>query len=226
MARSPGSGVRRGVAPKFAAARPLPPLPDSVESVERIAAVTEGIGSEIADALKTPATVHYTDKFAPVPKLDQVVLDQTTVEDIDQLWDWVRSDADGTTAFLGGGPYTNSRDLFTYIQKVAEMERNGNAKFYSIRDGEALLGFIMLNPIYREAGKSPVGVTHIYVEPAARGRLQSLLPRLLQEADRLAPSLNLSVITTRPEWAAVLESVGFSAQTVLTRQSSTGDAHG
>ena len=169
-----------------------------------------------------PATkVHYTDAFR---QTSSITLDQVTIEDCDQLWDWVRSDPDGTQAFLGK-TFTNSRDLFGYISRLAEKERNGHAAFYAIREG-VLLGFVILEPIFREVGKDPVATTHIYLQPDARGRMASLLPSLMSEADRLAPGLNLCVITQRQEWATMLQSAGFKSQFVLTRTSPVGANHG
>lgn len=214
--------MRRGVAPRFLGARPIDaPLITG----EKVAVPADSVTPDAPPV--APANVHYIDKFAPVDAVDRVVLEPATIEDVDALWDWVRADPEGSAAFLGGQHIGNSRDLFTFIGKVAEMERNGHAKFFSIRDAEALLGFIMLNPIHRQVGHAPVGTVHVYLGVESRGRLKAILPRLIEESSRVAPGVNLCVITSRPEWASMLEDAGFASHTVLTRPASvTGDAHG
>lgn len=217
MKRSVTAQIRRGVAPQFSV--PVT-APSDVSPQEP--------STQVPPPLQTAPTtnVHYP-SFAPQPVTtaapQSVTLDRVSVEDVDRLWDWVRADAEGTSAFLGA-TFANSRDLFTYVGKVAEQERSGHAAFYAIREGDGLRGFILLWPIYRETGKNPVATTHIYLEPESRGRLASLLPALMHEADRLAPGVNLCVITQRQEWAAMLKSAGFESQFVLTRPSPVNGA--
>lgn len=163
-----------------------------------------------------------------MPALTQgrhVTLQPTSVEDIDQLWDWSRVDREGVKAFLSIDP-KNSRDLFTMIGRITNLQQQGLAELRSVRDGASLLGFVMLAPIARVEGKAPVGTVHIYLEPSVRGEIKSLLPLMLAEADRLVPGMSLAVITTRDEWARILQAVGFSAQIVLTRHAASGDTHG
>ena len=167
-------------------------------------------------ASPTPTTaVVYTDAFAPKVTAG-VQLGAVTVEDCDQLWDWVRADPEGTSRFIG--TFQNSRELYTYIGNIAVKERNGVATLYAIRE-QGLIGFILLDPIYRTDGQRPVGTTHIYLSPETQGRLPALLPSLMSEADRLVPGMNLCVVTQRPEWATMLQAVGFKSQYVLTRES-------
>ncbi len=161
----------------------------------------------------TPASatkVHYTDAF----RQNAITLDHVTIEDCDQLWDWVRTDKEGTAEFLGA-TFANSRALFDYIAKVAQHERDGTAALYAIREGD-LIGFAMLWPIQRETGKAPIATAHLYVAPDARGRIKQLLGVLIGEADRLR--YNLSVITQRQEWATALAESGFATHFLLTRQ--------
>lgn len=211
--RRSAAHIRRGVAPQFAvpvtapsdvspqdppAPEPTPPAPTT--------------------------NVHYPDfahPFTPITDSGGVKLDRVSVEDVDRLWDWARADVEGVEAFLGK-QFTNSRALFADIAKLAEQERNSHAAFFAIRESDALRGFVLLWPIYREQGKNPVATTHIYLEPDTQGRLPALLPQLMNEADRLAPGVNLCVITQRQEWATMLQSAGFVSQFVLTRTSPVG----
>ena len=191
--------LRRGVAPQFSVPVKPPvvsPHPDPPESDPQSAT--------------SPTNIH------PFVKPQGVILEPVITEDVDRLWDWTREDSEGVSAFLGA-TFANSRLLFTYVEKVAEQERKGNAAFYAIRESDALLGFVLLYPIVRQANEHPVGTTHIYLEPKSRGRLPLILPALMSEADRLAPGVNLCVITQRTEWAAMLESAGFKSHFVLTR---------
>ena len=202
------STIRRGVAPQFSvpvtAPKPVSPQAPQDDPPE----------NDPTEPATSPTNIH------PFVKPQGVVLDPVTVDDVDRLWDWVRADKDGTSAFLGA-TFENSRALFTYVEKVAEQERNSHAAFYAIREPDALLGFVLLWPIFREQGKNPVATTHVYLEPESRGRLSALLPMLMAEADRIAPSLDLRVVTTRSEWATMLQAVGFESHLVLTRTART-----
>ena len=219
MAR--GSGIRRGVAPQFVeVARKVPSLADAMREAKDGDTIIITPDNEVIGP--APSNVHYLDKFtAPA-----ITLSGVSMADIDRLWDWVRSDPEGTQAFTGK-TFENSRDLFAYIQQLAQKEREHKAAFYSIMDEVTLLGFIMLDPIIREPRQNPVGTTHVYLQPEARGRLREILPAMLAQADQVAPGMNLCVITSRGEWASTLEAVGFTTHIVLTRQSPVTDAaHG
>ena len=205
------SGVRRGVAPQFSvpvtAPKPVSPHPPQDDPQDAEPAET------------TTTNIH------PFVKPQGVILEPVITEDIDRLWDWAREDSDGVSAFLGA-TFANSRLLFTYFEQLAALERTGHAASYAIRENDALLGFVILRPIIKQANENPVGTTHIYLEPKSRGRLPSLLPAMMSEADRLAPGVNLCVITKRTEWAAMLESAGFKSHFVLTRHATKDFNHG
>lgn len=176
----------------------------------------------------TPITALSATPLMPAMAVSRAVsLQVTTYEDIDQLWDWTRDDPQGVQSFLGLA-CKNSRELFTLIEKIVGQQQQGHAWFHSVReDGGALIGFVMLYPITRTEGHAPVGTAHIYLCPARQGQLQTLLTSILDEGDRLLPGMTFAVITTRDEWARILQSVGFERQIVLTRHSSmAGDTHG
>ena len=207
------SAIRRGVAPQFSvpvtAPKPVSPHPD----------VPQDDPQDAQPAEATTTNIH------PFVKPQGVILEPVITEDIDRLWDLAREDNEGVSAFLGA-TFANSRLLFTYFEQLAALERTGHAASYAIRENDALLGFVILRPIVRQANENPVGTTHIYLEPKARGRLQSILPALMHEADRVLPGVNLCAITQRTEWAAMLESAGFKSHFVLTRPATKESNHG
>ena len=208
--------LRRGVAPQFS----IPAKPPIVSPHEEAPLDNSADPQPITTtAASTTTNIH------PFVKPQDVVLEPVITEDVDRLWDWAREDSEGVSAFLGV-TFANSRLLFTYVEKVSEQERKGHAAFYAIRENDALLGFVLLYPIVRQANENPVGTTHIYLEPKSRGRLPLILPALMSEADRLAPGVNLCVITQRMEWAAMLESAGFKSHFVLTRHATKESNHG
>ena len=233
MSRS--QGVRRGVAPVFASPVAGPPKPprnapnvDIIDANETPIQGTHPLDGHDEDvrAFTPPPAVLYTERFASsVPRgTSDVTLAQTTVEDIDQLWDWVRADREGTTAFLGLA-HPNTASFFSQIGQIGQKEKDGVAWLRSIKRGDSLIGFVILDPIQR--GNPPVGKCHIYVSPDERGSLPELLPSLIAEGDRLLPGVTLFVATSEEGWATMLKAVGFASQIVLTRQSPlTGSAHG
>lgn len=212
---------RSAVAPRFSAPVAPPvvsPHADPPESTSDPQPVTTT--ADLSRPNITATNVHYAEAFKP----KGLLLDQVSVEDCDRLWDLTRSDPDGTSTFLGV-TFANSRKLFTYIENLAASERKQEAAFYAIRESDALIGFVILHPIYH-GDDGPIATTHIYLEPDSRGRLQSLLPSMMAEADRLAPNTHLRVITQRQEWATMLKSVGFESHLVLTRKAQHGRTSG
>ena len=222
MSRS-SQGVRRGVAPVFAA----PPVgaaqvkPRNAPAPDTSAFDAEEDAPVAPDAAPAPAVI-YTERFAAA-QASGVTLQQTTVEDIDQLWDWVRSDREGTTAFLGLS-HPNTASFFHQIGQIGQKEKDGVAWLRSIKRGDSLIGFVILDPIQR--GNPPVGRCHIYVSPDERGHLPEFLPSILAEGDRQLPGMTLFVATDQDAIAAMLKAAGFTSQIVLTRQSPTGADHG
>lgn len=155
---------------------------------------------------------------APTPKEStaSVALRAVTTEDVDLLWDWSRSDAEGVKAFLGH-ELKNSRELFTAIGRLAQLEISGVAWMQTITRDESVIGFVLVCPIQRTKDAPPVGTVHLYVAPHERGDLASVVSAMLADFDAKQEPITLSVIVTRPEWARVLEPLGFQSSTVLTR---------
>lgn len=154
-----------------------------------------------------------------------ITLRPVTTEDIDQLWDWTRQDPEGVTACFG--PVAkNSRDLFTGIGRLAEMQTRGQSWLNAITRDAALIGFVLIAPIQRPANQPPVGTVHLYIAQAARGEIDAIVRGILPEIDAHGP-MTLSVIVNRPEWTRILEPLGFVSSTVLTRPAAvTSDTHG
>jgi len=222
MARSPGSGLRRGVAPRFLGARPVDaPL---VAHPTQTAVITDIQEPETPDETPAvPATVHYTDKFAPRATSSAISLRPTTVDDVDRLWDWVRSDREGTTAFLGHS-HPNSQSFFHQIGQIAAKELDRVAWMRSIMQHDELIGFVILDPITRTA--SPVGTCHVYISTVHRGSFPAMLPSILADGDRQLPNMTYFVATQDEAIAEILKGAGFAAQIVLTRPSAFGESHG
>lgn len=228
MSRS--QGVRRGVAPVFATPVAGPSKPPRNAPAPVTTAFGDDAPAEIMDPVQSepapaPAAVLYTERFVNVSReTSDVTLAQTTVEDIDQLWDWVRADREGTTAFLGLS-HPNTASFFNQIAQIGQKEKDGVAWLRSIKRGDSLIGFVILDPIQR--GNPPVGKCHIYVSQEARGHLPEFLLSILAEGDRQLPGMTLFVATDQDAIAEMLKAAGFTSQIVLTRQSPvTGSAHG
>ena len=220
MARSAGPGIRRGVAPRFAGAMPLPQksIRQQIADADKDALERDVTAILNPDATKIP----YTEKFAPEAS-SAVTLRETTVDDVDRLWDWIRADRDGTSAFLGH-THQNSRAFFDQIGQIAQKERDGVAWLRSIVHNKDLVGFVILDPITR--GAKPVGTCHIYISPKTRGQLPALLPAILADGDRQLPNMTYFVATQDDALSSLLQSAGFTAQIVLTRAASAGEPHG
>lgn len=200
---------------------PLPPKTDHAQQI--VDAEKAALEREAAAILDPDATkVLYTEKFAP-KAASAVSLRQTTVDDVDRLWDWIRADRDGTTAFLGHS-HQNSRAFFEQVGQIAAKEQSGVAWMRSIARGDDLIGFVILDPITR--GTSPVGTCHIYINPETRGQLPALLPSILADGDRQLPNMTYFVATQDEALSSLLKSAGFTAQIVLTRAASLGEPHG
>ena len=154
--------------------------------------------------------------FSAYADLIALHLDSTTVEDIDQLWDWVRADRDGTTAFLNQA-HANSQ---SFHQQIASIVQDGTAWFRSIRRGEALLGFTLV-----KTAKTPLtGMIGIYLEPSQRGLIKDVIAEIVTQAN---PQMTLMCLTTDQGLADLFTDCGFTSQYVLTRPAShaaTGDA--
>jgi len=149
----------------------------------------------------------------PAPQLD---LADVTHQDLDQLWDWTRSDPNGVRDFLGTLP-AHTRALYDWLYGVLTLQENKRARINSIIVNRRLIGFVVLAPIDRDSAE-PKASVHLYLEPGVRGILPQLLPALLQVAEVAEPGVTLMIETRRQEWARILERVGFVSSLVLTRR--------
>lgn len=141
-----------------------------------------------------------------------VALDPVTVEDVDQLWDWVRSDRDGTTDFLGFA-HANSQQFNKQIGDIIIAQRDGFAWFRSVRNVGALIGFVAL-----QIAKAPASATiRIYLEPGQRGRIKDVIEATAQQTP-----VPLVCITADKELAGIFVECGFTSQYVLTRPPISG----
>jgi hypothetical protein len=149
--------------------------------------------------------------------------DQVGLEDVDQLFQWSRVDAEGAQAFLGFPAPRVSLHLMEWFSRLSILIDRGQAALFAIRHLDALAGFIMLLPIVRTPKRAPVGTVHVYIESAARGDISAIARALVRDADRVAPGMDLFAAPPRAEWGTVLAQAGFTAQTVYKRKSTVGE---
>lgn len=154
------------------------------------------------------------------PQLD---LSDVTHQDLDQMWDWARQDPQGARDFMGTLP-AHSRALYDWLYGMLTLQREQRARINSIILNRRLIGFVALAPIDRTSPE-PKASVHLYLEPSVRGILPQLLPALLQVAEVAEPGVTLMIETRRPEWARILERVGFTSSMVLTRRSRADSAN-
>lgn len=216
MRSSPG--VRRAAVSPF----PRAVIHEASASVD-VGASTAQDSSDEGNGLVPSPSAHAAN--AQQIRTPQVTLRPLTTEDVDQLWDWSRTDPEGVTACFGHVA-KNSRDLFNGIGKLADMQTRGESWINAITRDAALIGFVLVAPIQRPANQPPVGTVHLYIAQGWRGEIAAVVTGMLDAFDQLHVPMTLSVIVNRPEWIAVLEPLGFTASTVLTRPALTSDAHG
>ena len=163
------------------------------------------------DSGEHQSNVHYLDK-RPSP----IALGPVSIEDMDRLWDWVRSDREGTKEFLGV-THANSQEFFEHISSIYKREASGSARLRSIRRGQELIGFLLLDPILQTP---VVGTCHLYIGVEYRGHITEIIPAMIATCDTDFGGMALIAIVQRKEWVPVLEASGFEAQIVLTRRAS------
>ncbi|NBR88201.1 MAG: hypothetical protein EB034_17950 [Verrucomicrobia bacterium] len=155
--------------------------------------------------------------FAPKPAAPPVrstELSAVTVEDLDQLWDWARSDREGVSSFLNAH-YPNSQAFFNRMAAVLADEQNGTAYLRSVRDANALVGFVMFSPIVQKSA-----TVHLYLTPNTPTKV------LNDVIDQLPRDMGLMLVAPTDEFAAKFADYGFQSKIVLTRpaSASTGDS--
>lgn len=155
--------------------------------------------------------------FAPAVAMPTAKLDHVSIEDCDTLWDWVRADRDGTTAFLGR-EHKNSQSFHEQIAHLFNLEQQRSSWVRAIRRGDVLCGFIMLNPIVRTPQLA--GTVHLYIAPEQCVDMSAWLPSVFAQ---LPSDMILMLVDARGTFTEILKPIGFQPNTVLTRPVKTHD---
>lgn len=146
-----------------------------------------------------------------------LTLRNVAIEDTDNLWDWVRSEADRGAAFFAK-PITNSMELHEMMKGLLEQERQGTGAVRSIFWGEEHLGMLMLVPIL---STERVAIMHVFLSPGARKSIISLLTPLVSLAIQLVPGFHVGLMALSKAqhdlYAAQLGPHGFKAHTLFIR---------
>jgi hypothetical protein len=147
----------------------------------------------------------------PDPVPDPVFRFETpTVQDIDRLWDWIRSDGPATMAKY---QVDSSVGLHQMMGQVMQMCQAGTAILQSVWTDQGHVGFIGVGPIQQAQGR-----VHIFVSPAVRGRSFTALARAaLTELQTQYPALQIFVSTDDVRMMRFARRVGFTqTQYVMT----------
>jgi len=128
---------------------------------------------------------------------------ETTDEDRDRLWDWIRADEDRGLKFLGIQPKTSSE----LRERLASFEPD----FFALTDGEEHIGFAGL-------GVGPeFALLRLYLAPSRRGQLRVIAPQLLKIASATYPEVKkFAIYTDDDATARMYRSVGFQLSYILT----------
>lgn len=166
-----------------------------------------------ARASTSPMIDHAIKAFqeaAQAAPVDELTLAPVSDEDIDRLWDWLRSPADEGQAFLHL-TFTTSRQL---AQVIAAMQQQ--AFLEAIYFGAHHIGFLAVVPRVENTG-----VFHLYLEPRVRGQIAALTKELLPLVEQRFPGLQLAVYSASEAWARlhrqVLGPLGFREHTLFVR---------
>lgn len=198
--------------------QPAPPIQE--EEVDNEAEVEADSEPEFEPQVAPPAmplrpTAHAAapDTRTTAQAASPLTVRKIGLADCDNLWDWIRQDADRGAAFLGVAAHS-SVEVHAFMRQLLDREAHGLALARCVDYNDQHIGFAVLLPIL-EAQK--VALTHFYLSPATRGHITQLLPGLLQHASQLRPDLRLVIVSDRPEWARLLAPHGFRQQIVLIR---------
>lgn len=172
----------QAVPPPAATTHPISPFPMTA-APPRAAAVPDG--AVFADSVEGLRGAHIT------------------AEDIDRLWDWLRSDKDYGFAFVGR-TFNTSLALHVFMTQMSQAETQGVALIRALHYHEHHLGFAMLAPILAQ---ERTALMHVYLQPAVRGQLAQFIRPLVEIAQKTAPGVHLAV-----------PSMGDDAYTRLHRQ--------
>lgn len=133
-----------------------------------------------------------------------------TEEDLDRLWDWIRTDTDKGATFLGKAP-ANSSEMREQLAHFGE-------DLIAIVDAGVHIGFGGFSP------QTAVYVSiHLYLKVEARGQHARLVPAFIAETQRRFPGQKLSVLTEDLAMARLYRRFGFTVRHLLTLESPAGE---
>jgi GNAT superfamily N-acetyltransferase len=135
-----------------------------------------------------------------------------TLADVDRVWDWIRIDPRAAEVFT---ITRSSLDLHRTFELLFLYQEQGMALIKAIDVDHVHVGVALVFPILPV---DRIAVVHLYLHPERRGRgARYLVRRLIQLASADVPGLTLTAIVERPGLARWLQSIGFTAQYVMTR---------
>lgn len=149
------------------------------------------------------------------PKQDGLSLAPVSIEAIDQLWDWLRQDADRGAGFFLQPP-ANSVQLHSMMATLTSEGQAGVVRAIHYYDKIAThhLGFVMLAPVLMTEG---IAVLHVYLRKDVRPRLLDVSLDLMDDIAALVPGLQLAVYGSDVAWEPVLAKLGFTKHTMFVR---------
>lgn len=195
--------------------------PEPPEDDARTSALREEI-AQLRETMSKMQAGNPTAAPSPAPAAAPAFLDARLVmiEDADRLWDWVRADAHSGHAFFGL-TFATSMALHSTIRSMQQAEANGVGMLRAIHTNHTVpqhIGFVMLAPIMAD---ERLALAHVYLRADLRGRLQQLLPALLQLAAQEMPNFKIGVLpadlTQQRLYRALLAPLGFTEHTVFVR---------
>lgn len=160
------------------------------------------------DVIPDRAPIPFT---APVKEKAES-LGEATVEDLDRLWDWARSDREAVASFLGAN-HANSQGFFRQIGSIYANEQGGIAWFRAVRVNGELVGFVMLNPIVPTASGQAATVHMYFVPKTDNGVLRGVI-------ELLPSDMTLMMVAPNELFAQTFAALGFESKIVLTRPAS------
>lgn len=128
-----------------------------------------------------------------------------TDADLDNLWDWVRQDADKGLKFLGTAP-TSSAHMRAMVGRFV----TSYALHEDNESGVQHIGFGAFGPV-----NDQMAVIHLYLAPSVRGRLRELAPGFLEMAVQAQPGKKLMVFSKDPADVRLYRPLGFSPSFVM-----------
>lgn len=136
-------------------------------------------------------------------------------EDVDQLWDWIRTEEDRAEQFFGEYIKT-ALHLHQNMARMLKLEASGQAIVRAIELNRQFIGLTIAWPI-NHADK--IANLHLYIAPTLRQHIDKILPMLIEAGDQVIPQgLKMALVADRPGWEQLLAPLGFVTHTVLIRE--------